>query len=101
MSALEHEEAIAAAIQRIADTAEAFAAQAGVGGAETAGLIVSFLAEHPDWTGAFFKRGSTFDLPDNWFETGCLTWSAENGKVVHPTYARRSRIIAKIAREAA
>jgi hypothetical protein len=93
MSMMENEHVIADAIKRIASSAEAMAIQAGIGGMETAGQIVSFLANHPEWVGAFFKNGSVFDLPEDWHQRGCLTWHAKNGKVVHPDYVRRARVI--------
>jgi len=97
---MENEQIIVEAIQRIARSAECMADQAGVGGMETAGAIISYLARYPEWTGAFFKHGSTFDLPDDWISRGCLTWHAANGKIVHPDYARQSRIIKKLAKDA-
>lgn len=81
---------VAVAIERIADIAEAFGHQAGVGGMETAGQVVSYLSAHPDWIGAFMK-GGVFALPADWFEHGRLTWHAANGKVVHPQEARLAR----------
>lgn len=89
----------AAVIDRIANVAESFAAQAGVGGMEMAGMIVSYLSEHPDWIGAFMK-GGIFALPGDWIENGRLTWQAVNGKVVHPSVARQARIIKKLERGA-
>lgn len=96
---MDNEKIVSDAISQIARSAEVFAAQANVGGMETAGGIVSFLARNPEWTGAFFKRGSLFDLPDDWIERGCLTWHAQNGKIVHPDYARRARIVSKLAKQ--
>ena len=93
---MEHETVVIQAIKQIARSAEVMAEQAGIGGMETAGAIVSFLARNPEWTGAFFKNGSIFDLPLDWNERGCLTWHAMNGKIVHPDYARRSRIVKKM-----
>jgi len=78
-------------IRKVANAAEAIGLQAGVGGMETAGGIISYLAAHPEQIAAFSKNGSVFDLPDDWFSSGCLTWHAENGKVVHPSEARAAR----------
>lgn len=78
-------------IRKVAEAAEALGWQAGVGGMETAGGIVSFLARHPEHIAAFMENGSTFDLPFDWFENGCLTWQAQNGKIVHPDEVRAAR----------
>jgi hypothetical protein len=43
-------------ISRLVDVADNFGRQAGVGSMETAGAVVSYLAENPDWLGAFMKR---------------------------------------------
>lgn len=78
-------------ILQIAKAAQAIGIQAGVGGMETAGGIVSYLAAHPEHIDAFMQKGSTFDLPEDWFSNGCLTWHAQNGKIVHPAEARAAR----------
>lgn len=44
-------------IAKIAEIAEAVGWQAGVGGMEMAGMIVSVLARHPDLTERFMKEG--------------------------------------------
>lgn len=82
-------------IARIAEIAEALAWQAGVGGQETAGGFVSYLAKHPEHVEAFLARG-VFELPDDWFRNGCLTWYAMNGKVVTPEEARHAVTIKKM-----
>ena len=78
-------------ILQIAQAAHAIGWQAGVGGMETAGGIVSYLAAHPEQIDTFMQNGSTFDLPEDWFSNGCLTWHAMNGKIVHPDEARAAR----------
>lgn len=85
------------AIERIAKIASSFAAQAGVGAVEVAGLIVSYLVEHPRDIEPCLRFG-TFELPADWTERGCLTWLGANGKVVRPEHARRARIIKKLER---
>jgi hypothetical protein len=90
---------VAAVIARIAEIAEAFGAQAGVGAMETAGGIISYLAEHPRDIEPCLRFG-IFELPSDWLERGGLTWHAQNGKVVHPAEARRSRIIRRLERSA-
>lgn len=79
-------------IERIAKLAETFAAQAGVGGMETAGNIVSYLAEHPEDIEPCLRFG-LFELPDNWHLHGRLTWHAMNGKIMKPEVARQARVI--------
>ena len=85
-------------IEKVTKCAESFGFQAGVGGMETAGQIISYLATHPDDIEPFMV-GGIFELPDRWFESGCLTWHAANGKIVHPDYARRARTISKLKRQ--
>jgi len=89
----------AAVIQRIASLADAFATQAGVGGMETAGMLVSYLAQHPRDIEPLMRFG-IFELPQNWPEQGCLTWQALNGKIVRPEVARRARVIRQLERGA-
>lgn len=80
-------------IETIADRAEGFAEQAGVGGMETAGAIISYLVEHPQDIEPFMV-GGVFELPEKWFAMGRLTWQAKNGKVVHPREVRPNLISA-------
>ena len=82
-------------IETVAARAQAFADQAGVGGMETAGQILSYLAAHPEDIEPFMV-GGVFELPERWFEHGCLTWHAVNGKIVHPQTARFSRIVKQL-----
>lgn len=84
-------------IETLARRAERFADQAGVGGMETAGMIISYLATHPMDIEPFMV-GGVFELPENWHSFGCLTWQAANGKIVHPEYARRARIVNRLKR---
>jgi len=84
-------------IERIAELAEAFGAQAGVGGMEIAGNLISYLAGHPNDIAPLLRFG-IFELPDRWFELGSLTWHAweRDGRVVAPDFARRARTIKKL-----
>lgn len=82
-------------ILRIAKLADAISMQAGVGGVETAGQVVSYLAAHPEQINAVLE-GGICDLPDDWFGSGCLSWHAVNGKVVSPAFYRRSKTIAAL-----
>lgn len=86
-------------IQRLAEIAEAFGFQAGVGGMETAGNLVSYLATHPRDIEPLLRFG-IFELPSDWHERGVLTWHAKDGKVTHPDHARRARVIKKLERGA-
>lgn len=83
-------------IERIAEIAGPFAQQAGVGAMEIAGLLVSYLAKHPRDIEPCLRFG-IFELPEDWISLGALTWTAKNGKVVAPEFARRARQIKKLA----
>lgn len=86
-------------ILRLAELTEAFAWQAGVGGMETAGSMVSYLAEHPEKIGPFLSgRDSMIDWPIGWHEQGRLTWHAQNGKIISPEFARRQRVIVGLSK---
>ena len=85
-------EIIQAFIDWLANSAYAFAWQAGVGGMETAGSFVSYLAEHPEDIEPFCNGGAG-ELPDDFFRRGCLTYHASNGKIVHPQAVRFATII--------
>lgn len=61
------------AINRIADFAESFGLEAGVGCMETAGMIVSFLAANPQHVDAFER--------DPWFVVARLDFGAHAGKL--------------------
>lgn len=72
-------------IARIAQVSRMIGMQAGVGGMETAGSIVSYLARHPDQIDAFVEGDvSPVDWPSRWLVDGCLSWHAKNGDVVFP-----------------
>ena len=79
-------------LEHVGKCAEALAFQAGVGAMETAGGIVSYLLEHPDDLEPFLNGGLP-ELPGDWYQRGCLTWHAQNGKIVHPRDARFHRIV--------
>lgn len=85
-------------IERLADLAETIAAHAGVGGMETAGGIVSYLAEHPDDIPKLMDGTlSILDWPDRFHTHGRLSWHGANGGVFTPEYARRHDVIRGIA----
>jgi len=86
-------------IRRIATIAESFGVEAGIGGMETAGNLISYLATHPRDIEPCLRFG-IMELPLDWHERGCLTWHSETGRVVHPDQARRARTIKKLERGA-
>lgn len=84
-------------IKSIARAAEAIAWQAGVGGMEMAGSIVSYLDRHPDLIEDFLSgKTSIIDWPFGWHAHGNLTWHGMDGKIHHPEEARRHSIIKKM-----
>lgn len=85
-------------ISRIAEIAEAFAGQANVGGMETAGGLISYLATHPRDIEPLLKHG-VMELPMDWLMQGCLSWHGKDGKVIDPDYARRANTIHKLRKE--
>src|SRR4051794_39195154 len=88
-------------IERIAAVAEAIGCQAGVGGMETAGSIISYLAENPGQITDFMaEQTSVMDWPIGWHEQGRLTWHGMDGKIHRPEHARRQRMIRKLERGA-
>lgn len=77
-------------IEHIAAASAAMAGQAGIGGRETAGAIVSYLAMKPDHIEPFLT-GGIMELPSEWIDGGVLTWHSMNGKIVHPGEVREAR----------
>jgi hypothetical protein len=83
-----------AVIAQIVEYAEAIAWQAGVGGMETAGSIVSYLAAHPDQIDLLMSgKLSVLDWPVGWHEHGRLSWHGQDGKIYDPEKVRRHRLI--------
>lgn len=86
-----------AVIERIAKVAEGIGFHAGVGGCETAGAIVSFLAANPDRIAVFLEDGflDALEMPNghprDMHLNGCLTWHRRDGRVVSPAEARAAR----------
>ncbi|HCE09751.1 MAG TPA: hypothetical protein DEQ40_14355 [Oxalobacteraceae bacterium] len=89
-------------IKYIADVAEAFADAAGVGGVETAGAIISYLAAHPDMVGNFMEDGPEFLMnvdARRIHADGRLTWHrGGDGKVVTPRDLRISLTVRDMAK---
>lgn len=88
---------IAAFIELLAVRSEAFADMVGVGASETAGHLISYLAEHPKDLEPWLNRGFG-ELPDDWILKGQLTYMVKDGKVVSPQYARHHQIITAMQR---
>lgn len=84
---------ISAFIEHVAKASEMIAWQAGVGGMETAGSIISYLAENPEALADFMETGSIMDWPAGWHTHGRLTWHGMNGKLCSPEFARRQMLI--------
>ena len=82
-------------LEHIAKVATAFAEQAGVGAMETAGGVLGYLAEHPRDLEPFMN-GGIWELPPDWLYRHELTWHAVNGKIVHPSEARRGHVISQL-----
>jgi len=91
----EHLPIITAFIKKLAKSCNTFGHMAGVGGAETAGHLISYFVEHPNDLEPFLV-GGFMELPDDWMLRGCLTYHAQNGKLTEPQAARFSRIINKM-----
>lgn len=82
-------------IDHLARVSASVGDQAGVSATETAGQILSFLAKHPDWLGAFMK-GGYFALPRDFWERGSLTWEAANGRVVDSQDLRLGKVVRRM-----
>jgi len=88
--------AYAKVIAKIAMDSHAVGWQAGVGGSETAGVIVSYLAAHPDRIPAFMAgKESLLDWGDNHHRDGCLSWQGTDGKIWTPEAARAAATSAR------
>lgn len=86
-------------IAYVAKVSAALSFQAGVGGRETAGAIISYLAKHPDKLDAFMEEGwfGLGDDPRDVLTGGMLSWHGMDGKVWTPEEA----LAAQQAKEAA
>ncbi len=86
------------AIARLVNVAGDIAWQAGVGGRETAGVIVSYLATSPEEIAPFVAGDlSLIDFAGDWMRGGCLSWHGADGRVWTPEAAAA----AKVERDAA
>lgn len=84
-------------IRKIAEIAEAVGRQAGVPGCETAGAIVSYLADHPEDVQKFFD-GGILELPMDLWAQGRLTFYKKDGSIGTPQEARIGRVVRDLAK---
>lgn len=79
-----------ALIEYVAQVSASVGFQAGVGGCETAGAIMSYLAANPDKLGKFVEEGfvSLVDDPRDYHLQGRLTWLGADGRIWSPEQAR-------------
>lgn len=81
-------EEIARVVAWLAKAATQLAVQAGVGGMETAGGFVSFLAANPEKI-PLIVQGYFSDLPPRFHVEGCLSWHGMDGKIHWPDEIRK------------
>lgn len=92
-------------IHELAVASDTFAGMAGVGGIETAGSLISYLAAHPEKIDLFMQQG-IFGLmdgapggPRDLHAQGCLTWHRKgDGKVTTPQELRIGLIVRDLAK---
>jgi hypothetical protein len=76
-------------LDRVHEIATVVGWQAGVGGVETAGQIISCLYANPEAIDRFMTEGAELILDGTISaENGSLTYHASNGKVVSPSELR-------------
>lgn len=87
-------------IQRIAEAANAVGWQANIGGCDIAGVMVSFLAKHPERVGVFLRDGWLEAIgTDNPWAAGCLTFHRKlDGKITTPQDLRISKAVRDLAK---
>lgn len=87
-------------VLRIADVSEAVGWQAGVGGMETAGMIVSALSERPELVERFLAEGTGLMLEGEIMpEKGRLTFHrSSDGKVTTPQELRAAIVVKNMER---
>ena len=85
------EEDFARAIGFIARMAERVALDAGVGGMDIAGMIVSYLYGNPHKIPDFIQRGPALMIDDPDFNAlnGGLSWNSIGGEVITPAEHKR------------
>lgn len=88
-------------VRHLARVAHAVGWQAGVGASETAGMIVSCLAERPALIERFLKDGAGLIIDGEIAaEKGCLTFHRQDGTVTTPQELRMSIDVMKMKRAA-
>lgn len=79
-------------IQKIAEVATGVGWQAGVPGADIAGMIVSHLAIHPEHVARFLAEGSELFVDGTIRpEAGSLSYQAMNGQILTPSTLRQMK----------
>lgn len=94
-------------VQKIATDSDRMAAMAGVGGVETAGSVISYLAANPKKIDLYMRdniSGLMDDAPGGprgFHAHGCLTWHRkDDGKVTTPQDLRISMTVRDLAKPA-
>lgn len=91
-SSVPHPDELRRVTAYLADQAAELACKAGVGGMETAGSFVSFLAANPERVEAFIADPVLLGGPPVEFHIeGCLSWHGQNGKIYEPRDIRKLR----------
>ncbi len=91
-------------IREIAVASDTLANMAGIGGVETAGSVISYLAANPDKIDLFMQQGIPGLMDDapggprDLHARGCLTWHRKDGKVTAPQDLRISLIVRDLAK---
>lgn len=85
-------------IPNLAIEAHRIAFHAGVGGCETAGMIISFLAANPDRIDTFLEHGwlEAVGHRDPWAD-GCLTFYRRDGVIGTPNDLKVARMAKALA----
>lgn len=92
-------------VRELALASDTFAGMAGVGGVETAGGLISYLAANPEKIDLFMRHGihGLMDAapggPRDFHAKGCLTWHRMgDGKVTTPQDLRIGLIVRDLAK---
>jgi hypothetical protein len=79
-------------LDRVVEVSDAVGLQAGVGGADLAGFIISCLYANPELFTRFMEEGAELILDGSLDpENGALSWSASGNRVVSPHEMRRAK----------
>lgn len=91
-------------VRGVAEASNTFAGLAGVGGVETAGSLISYLAANPGKIDLFMQEGISALMDDapggprDLHAKGCLTWHRKDGKVTTPQDLRIGLIVRDLAK---